>query len=190
VNWFLASVALFGAAPTLSDDWVYEVSGKYYILSGKITSRLLDDASIRRRFAGEEFENSCAAFWIARRGLSPSYEQAFKPLMIAAVRKVVPPERLAQAKGPATNADRALLPYDGRVSDELDRTAATIFAEASRELRVRFETEAAHKRNLPKAPDAYREASKEGAAHAMLACTFYFNEHHDQILPTDAGENK
>jgi hypothetical protein len=125
-------------AQALTDEWVYRLANRSFYLQSTVHYALLGDPAIREKFSGTGFASACAALMTVEPAVVASYEPAFKPLAIAAMREKVPAEVMRAARGPGIEMENPLLIYRSRVRDALAFTAAELYRDAETELRRQF----------------------------------------------------
>jgi hypothetical protein len=178
----IAAVLAASQPPALTDERVYQLASESAWLKSKLSDLLLSDSGVLRRFEGAGFEPACAAMWRGERRLDPSFEARFKPMLVAATRKIVPEEKLRAARFPGFEHNAVTISYKPLVRNEIDRTAEPLYAEAHAELRTLFSEELAVPRSLPEAGPVGGDHPGATSLQVWLACMMYFSKNRAAIL--------
>ena len=126
------------AVARLSDEQVYGLGNRDFLLDSHARRALFDDPAFRERFRGNSFAPSCAAFFRAVRQQRGRYDARFRPILVGALRTIVGDPGLAGATGRPMFAGGPLIPYEGRVSAKVNTDAAALLAEAAQGLRAAY----------------------------------------------------
>jgi hypothetical protein len=168
------------AARAPDDDRVYRIGGETHVLGVRLQSDYFSNPSNRVRLVGQDFEAACVAHFLAQRRIEQAYAEALRPIVIAAVRAVVPADRLATAETRSLLIGPGLTAWKGRYYDEIERRAGDLLVRAS----------ADHQRlaeELMDTPVAWPEVgegpdrSNANAPQLVIACATYFGENREAI---------
>lgn len=180
----LAFAVPAGARPQ-DDDRIDAYADGGFLLDSYARQHLLDDPAVLARFAEQGFAPACAAFMQTIRAHRDRYDAEFKPLLVAAVREIVPAETLIAAAGrPSMFVGGPLLPYGGRVRARLEIIAAPLYRRAAAEYRSTFDGKLAAQPVIaaPAAGDS-RFGSDGTSAGVTMRCALWAADHHALIFP-------
>lgn len=180
----LAFTVPAGAEPQ-DDDLIYAYADRGFLLDSYARHSLLDDPAVLARFAEQGFSPACAAFMQTIRAHRDRYDAEFKPLLVAAVREIVPAETLIAAAGRSSMfVGGPLLPYGGQVRARLEITAAPLYRRAAAEYRSTFNGKLAARPAIA-APAAgnSRFGSDGTSAGVTMRCALWASDHYALIFP-------
>lgn len=106
-------------------------------LSSRLMYVIYDDPALRAEIKRVGFERGCRAVAASRNDISAKFVPLLVPATVAAIRHVIPAERLNQI-WPLSFFVGPMQVYKGRVDAELDKTAQPILDTAYAEMRQTF----------------------------------------------------
>lgn len=124
-------------APTVSDAAVELLATREGTLWRRLTNVVINDPAMRAEIRRVGLANGCHGMDDSRAEVAPAYRATLMPVIVAAIRKLVPAERLARA-GYLSFVSAPLVPYEARVRDEVERNAADTLAAAEARMRGVF----------------------------------------------------
>lgn len=116
----------------------------------RLSDVIYEDAGLRAEIRRIGFEKGCRAVEDSRRDVSSVFVPKLVPATVAAIRRIVPAERLNDARG-LSFIRSPLLVYKVRIEDELDATAGPLLQSAYAAMRDSFTTRV---KAMPTAQDA------------------------------------
>lgn len=136
----LALAAQPAAAPArpayrmeLSDDNVAAQGGNDLLLENAINRVLFEDMAVQSALRRAGLERGCLILDGARRRAIGAHRAEFRRHLVRAVRANVPAERLATSTNMIVGG---LAAYRTRITDEVQRTAGTLYARAASQARA------------------------------------------------------
>ncbi|HEY0326723.1 MAG TPA: hypothetical protein VGC46_12220 [Allosphingosinicella sp.] len=185
---FLLAAQLAAAA---DDDRIYRIGGESHVLRMQLQWDYFGDPANRARLVGDGFAPACAAHFLALRRVEPRYAEGFRPIVIASVRAVVPPERLAEAQDGSMFLGSGLAAWQSPVRAEIERRAEILFERARTDHQRLAEEELAARRDAWPGRVRTGDRTRMNVAQLATACAIYFGDNREAILATsNAGESR
>jgi hypothetical protein len=125
-----------------SDEFAYRVGGGSFLLLEHLEEGMFADPEIVRQFKRIGLESGCAIYNRHLGGAVARYEQQFRPVLVGAIRREVPPDILLGSQPLAWELG-PILTRKRRIMAEVERTGSPLFSEARGDLRAAFLGEAA-----------------------------------------------
>jgi hypothetical protein len=116
----------------VTDEHVAAQGANDFLLEQAINRLLFEDRTVQDELMRAGLERGCLLIHSARRQALDANGSAFRPHLIAAMRAIVPAERLAAGTNLVIGG---LAAYRTRVTDEVERSAAGVFAAATEQAR-------------------------------------------------------
>ena len=170
------------AASGLDDATIYRLAGGPFELHSLLSRTVMSDPAVQREVRRVGTPAGCAALYRAQRRVGDRHDAAFRPLLIAAVRRQVPAGVLDSERTRVNIgfvANPALGAHRGKVLDNLARTAATTILNAERDLRDQVANEFASPLRMPGTAGAW---SRDRPGSLESACLSYVAEHRDAVF--------
>ena len=184
-------VAVPVRAQVPADDLVYAHADRGFLLDSHARGALLAHPAVLARFAEPGFAPACAAFMQTIRAHRGRYDAEFKPLLVAAVREIVPADALASATGrPSMFVGGPLLPYGGLVRARLDEVAAPLYRRVASDYRSTFDVKLASLASRPfSAGNGSGFGSDATSTGVAMRCALWAGTHYALIFPdTPTGD--
>jgi hypothetical protein len=106
-------------------------------LQQRLLNVVIEDPALRAEIRRVGLEKGCRTMEDSRSETGATYQTMLFPVTVAAIRKLVPAERLARAQF-LSFVSAPLIPYGSRVRDEVARNAADTLAAAEAHMRRVF----------------------------------------------------
>lgn len=131
----------------------------------RVSESATHDAAVRAEMRRVGFRRACTLLGTTRRELTERHQARFAPVAVAAIRRLVPAERLSQVRI-LSFAASPLIVYKARVQAAVDRDAADVIAAAMAEMRATYMTRL-RELGTDTAPDANLIMPSEFIARAL-----------------------
>ncbi|MCW6530756.1 hypothetical protein NED98_10920 [Sphingomonas sp. MMSM20] len=125
------------AQSALPDQALEQLATRESRLQQYLSKAFYEDPEMRAEFKRVGFANACRAVADSRREVAVEFVPALVPATVAAIKKIVPEQRLAEAR-PRSLSVGPLWIYAERIDEEIKRTAPEILASATAAMRKSF----------------------------------------------------
>ena len=132
-----AQVAVPSATGLSVDERIEALAAREARNSGRIEDAIYADPVMRAEVRRVGFATGCVAVGVIGREVAARHAEALAPRIAAAIRTVIPAQRVAEASAVSFLA-MPLTAYHGRVGAELERSAAGALAAAREDMRRTF----------------------------------------------------
>jgi len=177
-------------APETADDRLFRLGGEAHILEMRLHDDFFGNPAHQGRLKGTGFASACAAHFLSFQTVEPRYTDRLRPIVIGAMRDIVPADRLATARLPIGH-DPAIVAWRNKVNDAVRERGAAVLTEAAADY-ARVLPEQLRRMSLlslPQPDPANRSAMN--APQLGISCFTYFGNNRETILAqAKSGETR